>query len=552
MSETPASATPTPPTTPEPTPLTEKVVKVGRFEIAFNVFLQSVLVIALVVMANMMNAKYFNRFDWSKDRKYSLSNQTRALLGNLKSSVKAIVCFTYDEGISGDVQSLLREYADASKGKLEVEYVDPRRNLERANQLAKTYKIGANENVVILDVGGRNKYVEARSMAEFERQDQMAMMMGQPPRVISFKGEQVLTSTLLELVEEKPQKVYVISGHGEPLIDSRELTTFRETLQRQNVKTEDLKLSEVDVVPADASALFLIAPKNDISDRDAKLLTEYWDRRGNLIVGVGPGRQFKRLNQWLSDRGVTPRGDVMLRTGRMLGAVMLDMNVPAILDPSAGSPITKGIEGGGFPMLGETQSLAIDTSKTTTERLTFAEFMKSPKGYWGETEPVGRDTQSVPRFDPGKDNMGPVTLGVAVQKGASEDPTVKLQTAKLVVFGNGEFLTDSGDDLASGAGPFVAVNALNWMFDRVEMVGIPPREKTAVKLSLSEEATNWLFWWVVAIIPGAFAIFGVYYMTIRNSGSVLGVTFVLLGLAAAGALVWLIVGLTHGTIQFPK
>jgi len=45
--------------------------------------------------------------------------------------------------------------------------------------LQTKYKFGANENIVILDIDGKSKFVNAADMAEFEMPDQMSMMMGQ-------------------------------------------------------------------------------------------------------------------------------------------------------------------------------------------------------------------------------------------------------------------------------------------------------------------------------------------------------------------------------------
>jgi hypothetical protein len=71
--------------------------------------------------------------------------------------------------------------------------------------------------VLILDYDGRNKFVNAQEMAEV---DNSGMMFGQPPQIKAFKGEQAITSALLELTENKQNKLYLLAGHGEPELNT--------------------------------------------------------------------------------------------------------------------------------------------------------------------------------------------------------------------------------------------------------------------------------------------------------------------------------------------
>jgi cobalamin biosynthesis protein CobD/CbiB len=48
-------------------------------------------------------------------------------------------------------------------------------------------------------------------------------MFGQQPTVRAFKGEEALTSALLEITEEKQSKLYFLSGHGEAAPNAEDL-----------------------------------------------------------------------------------------------------------------------------------------------------------------------------------------------------------------------------------------------------------------------------------------------------------------------------------------
>src|SRR5215210_2600792 len=177
-------------------PNAPKVFKIKRFTIGINVLVQFIIVIFILGMINYLAFNHYKRWDYSRDKKYALSDQTKRLVRSLKKPVKAVVffsptAFSPDVQIYPDVENLLKEYQYASKKKVEVEFVNPARDFARARDLQAKYKFGRNENIVILDYDNRNKVVNASNMAEF---DQGNVMYGQPPQLKAFKGEQAITS----------------------------------------------------------------------------------------------------------------------------------------------------------------------------------------------------------------------------------------------------------------------------------------------------------------------------------------------------------------------
>src|SRR5205085_3063447 len=102
--------------------------------------------------------------------------------------------------ISTDVQNLLSGYQDEGKSKIDVENIDAERNLSRAKEIFEKYKVVSEESLLVIDYEGRNKTVKASEMAEI---DQSGMALGEGPRVAAFKGEQAITSALMDLVEGK-------------------------------------------------------------------------------------------------------------------------------------------------------------------------------------------------------------------------------------------------------------------------------------------------------------------------------------------------------------
>jgi hypothetical protein len=501
---------------------------INRTAIGFNVAVQLFLVFLIIAFANTMSYRHYHRWDYSHNRNYALSSKTKNLLSHLDQPVHAIVFFTSAQILNKDVSGLLREYDYASNKKFTVEYVDPFRNLTRARELADTYKFGENDNIIILDYKGKSKFVNAQDLATF---DNSGAAMGQPPIMRAFKGEEAITSALQGLLDEKQNKLYVISAHGEADLDRDAVAVFKEAVQRENIQSAMLNLSNVDTMPVDASGVMLFGPRVDYSEREIHLLNEFWNqRKGRLFILLNPDGKTPRLDEWLTKQGVKPQGDRVLRTGAIPANGVMQSGIfvsPDVIFAPEGRAVTKELSGAGATLLGFTESLLLDQPTVEALKIKVIPLMISGDGFWGETEYVAGSNQSV-FFDPQKDYMGPLIVSVGLEKGGLEDPRVKVDTARMIVAGNAGFLTDRGCQL-SPAGRTFAVLSLNWLFNRELVSGIPPKTKEALSLALNEKTMSNIFWWAVVAVPLGAGLFGLYVSWFRRNRSLLTLTVWVMG-----------------------
>ena len=484
---------------------------IKRLTIGINVVIQVIVFAAIAVMINYVSFRHFKRWDFTRNQKYALAPLTKNLLASLKKPVKAVVFFPSAQGISQDVGSLLREYEYASDRKISVEIVDPYRNLLRAKELSEKYKFGSTDNIVILDYEGKSKFVNAMDMAEM---DTSRAMFGQPPTVRAFKGEEAITSAILEITEDRQNKAYFLAGHGEPVPTAQELTALKTFVDRQNIKLDSVDLNNVDAVPADASAIVILGPKADLSEREIKLLSDYWSEgNGRLFVMLNAAMKTPRLAEWLSSFGVTPLQDVVMRTGTMLAVergqptLKTGMVTTAVgIVPAQAKGILKEIAGIDMQLSGLSQSIGVDPAKAGAAHVQTTQLLSTPAEYWGETEYDSRDPQT-PTNDPAKDHKGPLTIAVALEKGGLSDPRVKVETSRMVLVGNAAYISNDGLRV-SEVGLDFAINSLNWLINREQLAGIPPKSKEAINLSLDERQMGRIALAVMGVIPSFIAILG--------------------------------------------
>src|SRR6266702_2185647 len=313
--------------------------KIGRVRIGLNVVVQIVLVLFLAAMVNSYAFKHYARWDFSRDQKYALSDKTKRFLDSLKGKMRITVFFSPNTPITSDVQNLLTEYQYAGKGKIDVEQIDPERNLSRAKELFDKYKVVTDESLLVLDYNGRNKTVKASEMADV---DQSGMEFGEGPRVAAFKGEQAITSAMIDLVEGKKKTLGYVTGHKEPALSTptSPITLLKTFIENENIKFQELNLLDQPAIPADVNAVMIVGPQYDFSDREMNVMGDFWDKQGRILVFVDPAANTPRLRAFPDELGVKVNDDrlmIFLRTGIQELALTRDVQAHFLGD----SPVTK-------------------------------------------------------------------------------------------------------------------------------------------------------------------------------------------------------------------
>jgi len=477
---------------------------IPRFRIGLNVLVQSAIFVLLFAMANYLGFNHYKRWDFSRDQNYTLSAQTKRVLANLKKPVHLVVYFSGGSPIAGDAVNLLHEYAYASKKMVDVEVVDPFLAMSRAREVATLYKLRENDNVIIIDYEGRHKFVSASDMAEFEP----SLNLLDKPRLKVFKGESALTSALIEITEPGSNQIYSISGHGETALDADpSLSGLKDYIERQNIKLDSLKLTDVELVPPDAKAIFIVAPKYDFSEMDVAALRAYWGKRekpGRIFAFLEPGTPTPNLCAFLSELGIVVNDDRVLCTRpiRLATGIFRGVLKEITGDFVPGSSITKRLANvTALFKGGVTQSLTLDTARGKEVGVKLQPLIQASKGFWGET----RYTETAVYFDPKEDHIDPV-VAASVEKDAPSDDRLRVDSSRLITVGSSAFL--SNDNITEADLDFV-LNGLNWLLDREEIIGIAPKPAHNLSLSLTESQLNLMALLVMVAIPGCAGVLGI-------------------------------------------
>lgn len=478
--------------------------KIRRLQIGVNVLVQSALLILLALMINSISFKHYKRWDFSRDQKYALSDKTKRFLDGVKGKMRITVFFSPQSPIAGDVQNLLTEYQYGGKGKIDVEYIDPERNLSRAKEVLDRYKVVSGESLLIVDHDKRNKTVKESEMAEI---DQAGMAFGEPPHVTAFKGEQAITSAMIDLVEGKKNTIGYMTGHKEPVItDSSPISVLKTFIENENVKFQELNLFDVGAIPTNLKMVMLAGPQYDLSDREMKLLRDFWDKQGRILVLLDPAARTPKLDAFLNELGVKVNDDrlmVFLKTGIQELALTRDVYARFLGE----SPITARLADSRAIFFGATSSLTLDPNRVRTANIRLQPLIQAEKGYFAETDYNSNDQAKFQADATKAAGAPPNTIGVSIEKDGSADERVQVNSSRIVVVSNATFIQDNALTQDQQGLDFIS-GCANWLLSREKLIGIAPKTTKPLTFSLTEDSLRSVRWIILVLLPLFPAIIG--------------------------------------------
>jgi hypothetical protein len=476
---------------------------IPRVRIGFSVLVQVVLVLFLAAMVNSIAFKHYARWDFSRDQKYALSDKTKRFLNTLRSKMRITVFFPSTTPITPDVENLLTEYQYAGNGKIDVEHIDPERNLSRAKEVFDKYKVVTDEPLLILDYEGRNKTVKASEMAEI---DQGGMALGEAPRVAAFKGEQAITSAMIDLVEGKKKIVGYVLGHKEPpLTENSAISILKTFIENENIQFKELNLLDLDTVPEDVKTIMIVGPQYDFSDREMKALRIFWDKQGRILLLLDPAAKTPKLTGFVNELGVRANDDrlmVFLRTGIQELALTRDVQAHFLGD----SPITKRLADVRALFLGGTSSLTLGPDRVRAANIHLQALIQAENGYFAESD-YNTDDQAKLQADAKQQANTPLTIAASIEKGGSADERVQVNSSRMVVVSNSTFVQDNAISQDQQGLDFIS-GSINWLLSRERLIGIAPKVSKPLTFSLDQNALSHLRWIILIFIPLIPAVIG--------------------------------------------
>jgi hypothetical protein len=402
------------------------------------------------------------------------------------------------------LRHLLEEYRHATRNQPErgvsVEFVNVYQDVRRAAELERAFGV-APPNVVIVAAAERHKILQLTDLVELE---------GGEPR--AYRGEQAVTSAILEVADPTDRIVYFLVGHGEMRLDEvdprRGLSLWADQLRQRNIRPAVLDLTQVARVPEDAAAVVVIGPQGALLPTELAALREYLDQRNGrmlLGLGLGPTHGFEDL---LFEWGILADDQLVVdREG--LGSQSAGGDI--VLRQLADHPVTALLLNNQIPLLaGLCRPVRPDPGAPLDERLTVTPLVASSKSSWGERA----YRQGGFAFDPQLDLPGPVPVVTVAERRVASQLGINLAGGRVLVVGCPDIFANQR--LGALGNAMFALHAVQWLLDAEEArLELPPRPVDRFQLPLSRQELTHLAA-LFLLLPAGVGLLGVMVFMFRR------------------------------------
>src|SRR5205823_6938566 len=197
-----------------------------------------------------------------------------------------------------------------------------------------------------------------------------------------------------------------------------------------NIKLQEFNLFQVPAIPADIKTIAIVGPQYDLSDREMKLLSDFWGKQGRILLLVDPSAKTPKLVAFVNELGVKVNDDrlmALVKTGIQEMARVRDV-IGRFLPES---PITKKLVDVRAIFVGGTSSLTLEQDRVRAANVRLQPLIQAEKGYWAEKDYNSTDEAKL-QADAAQNPGTPLTIGVSIEKGGSVDERVQTNSARMV------------------------------------------------------------------------------------------------------------------------
>ncbi len=492
---------------------------------------QIVLSLLLVAGLNYVAARHYKRWDLTPNKRYSLSAETIARLEQnvprtQDTPLHLVLVVQQDQLGNNDrvmvdrIRTLLKEYqytaANLPGEKIPLmvdKEVDPERQITLGKQLEQysALPLSNPDNLPQLIVLRGN-----RSRALLKSDLYGGTYSG---NATDFRGENAITSAILDVVETKPDPIYFTTGHGEASVTSKEpngLSSFGDALHQRNFDIHTLSLRSGGLVPADAKAVIIANPISSFLPEEVAKLRRYLnEKNGRILLFLEPSdkgsQQTTGLEILMHEWGlVSPNLMVAETDSKRLTTDLLQVFTP-VSDPQPRHKITKQVAFSQLSILtGPPRPVQTDLSASEDARRQVHDLLTSSKASYAVPVPPANATNV--RIDPKTAIKGPLTVAAISERRGSE--TVDLPGGKLLVYGNTDVVTNLlfGKVLGNS---MVMLNSVNYLANHENMLSIRPQVPQESHLDIVTDQYTGVGW-RLALLPAGMALLGLIVCWLRS------------------------------------
>ena len=446
-----------------------KITRVASGRSTPLIILEFVLIVGTILAAIAVN--YFARqsdreWDLTRDKLYTLQEQSQDVLGRLKTDIRVIGVYQANDARRSQLEALVNLYQKASP-RISLEFLNP---VSITPAQSKKYSLATSELRIILESSdGRQAKIRAAR-------------------------EEDLTNGLIQVAEKPERKVYFLSGHREGKIDDEKskygFQRAAQDLIDDGYQVETLNLADKENVPKDTSVLVLGGPRDRLLPNEVQAILAWLKRGGRVMILIEPGIE-NGLDTIFRPFGVEVGDNLIIDPNPASRALGFSRGDAPIVNKFEQHPITDPLQGTTV-LFYWVRSVS---PKMGLARIEASTLIQTSETSWGESNYASGTEVELDEAD----TPGPVPIAVAVTMKTTTTPNRVTEETRLVVIGDSSFA--SNNFYNEGANADLFNNAINWLSGDEAKISIRPRRRGASRIPLTEQQHAGIVFFSVNLLP---------------------------------------------------
>jgi len=474
----------------------------------------------VIVLVNVVATRRFTRWDWTSNKRYSLTPATIQTLKELPEPIQVWVLLGAADPLEQSVKQLLVAY-QAETTKLEIHYVDPDKDVVALEDVKKRFKIETGRTdqghvvadaVVVVARGDRHWFINVADMVEVTQGDDTR---------VKPKEERALTSAIRNVLGTDKAKLCFTTGHGEmnPEDPGREgAGMLKEVLTKDNFEIAVVEPGQPNQSEpfANCGVVVIAGLRGGWTKDETERLRTYLLNGGNMLLAASPitGNSETGIVPANLDRALSPFG------------IALDEALVIEEDSELSYPGTGGIRFVVAPRPHAITSALVKEDKKDVPRiiLHFTRSMRhateagsanpsdllftSPKAFGLMNVSGASEWKDQPTKKAG-DLGGPLVVAMASER-PKTNPAAP-HGPRVVVVGSASALTSPTfrEPLPLRGTALFTENAISWLAAKPQILDVPDKVAVPAGIRITEDDRAAVRRYVVFMMPGTAALLGI-------------------------------------------
>lgn len=294
-----------------------KKLKYGGIATAVTMIFVAVVVLLNVVVAQVCKRNPDAVLDLTTANLYEISDDTVDYIKNLDQDVEIAISSEESTFQSDKYYKMISETISKYQGysdHISVTYFDTTKDPDILSKYQDLYAGDISSNQIIVTSGDRIKVYSLTDMFEIDQDKYQSYYYGYASLsdcITGFKGEQTLTTAIMNVTDSNPKSVAVITkSNGNYIFSATQANAYAVTAMENLLNDNGYDVKELDMVNDTLDAetydiVVLPAPANDLTMDAIKKLQDFLQNDGNL------GKQLIYVADYT--QSVTPNLDAFLK-----------------------------------------------------------------------------------------------------------------------------------------------------------------------------------------------------------------------------------------------